>query len=167
MKQLYLFYLGGHAGRANIEVHDVQFAACRDWREALPALKAAWFGDAGKIHIDGWQVVNWADGHDVRLDRTAPEHNGQKLYFVNVGGYRKDCLAEQHAFGLFVAPSPETAKQKALAVLLPDHKSAHKDNLKDIDNVLLLDNIGGAFVHLTPNPDGSPAPIGFQGYLPI
>ena len=54
MPQLYLFYLGGNAGQSNIEVHDVQFAVCDTWQEAIPALKAAWFGDADKIHIDGW-----------------------------------------------------------------------------------------------------------------
>lgn len=26
MPKLYMFYLGGNAGRSNIEVHDIQFA---------------------------------------------------------------------------------------------------------------------------------------------
>ena len=67
MPKLYMFYLGGNAGRSNIEVHDIQFAVCDDYREAIPALKAAWFGDADKIHIDGWQVVEWADGYDITV----------------------------------------------------------------------------------------------------
>lgn len=53
MPKLHMFYLGGNAGRSNIEVHDIQFAVCDDYREAVPALKAAWFGDTDKIHIDG------------------------------------------------------------------------------------------------------------------
>ncbi len=167
MKQLYLFYLGGNAGRSNIEVHDVQFAACSDYREAIPQLKAAWFGDADKIHIDGWQVLNWADGYDIRLEESAAGNHGKRLYFVNVGGYLKGRLAEQHAFGLFVAESPDEAKQKALAALLPGHDLLHKDNLKDVDNILLLDKIGNLNVNLVANPDGIPAEIGFQGYLPI
>ncbi|MCD0229915.1 DUF1543 domain-containing protein, partial [Enterobacter hormaechei subsp. steigerwaltii] len=67
MPNLHMFYLGGNAGRSNIEVHDIQFAVCDDYREAVPALKAAWFGDADKIHIDGWQVVEWADGYDIAV----------------------------------------------------------------------------------------------------
>ena len=67
MPQLHLFYLGGSAGQSNIEVHDVQFAVCDTWQEAIPALKAAWFGDADKIHIDGWQVINWADGYGIQV----------------------------------------------------------------------------------------------------
>ncbi len=72
MPKLYMFYLGGNAGRSNIEVHDIQFAVCDDYREAIPALKAAWFGDADKIHIDGWQVIEWVDGYDIDVsDRAA------------------------------------------------------------------------------------------------
>lgn len=165
--QLYLFYLGGNAGRSNIEVHDVQFAACTHWQDAVPALKDAWFGDADKVHIDGWRVIDWADGHDVSLHDAPQTDSRCKLYFVNVGGYTPQHLAEAHEFALFVAENAEAAKQKALQTLLPGFELRHKDNLKDIDNVLLLGEIGGKHVHLHPNPEGCAAAIGFQGYQPI
>ena len=166
MKQLHMFYLGGNAGRSNIEVHDIQFAVCSDYREAVPELKAAWFGDADKIHIDGWRVVDWADGYDVKLsDR--PSESPLRLYFVNVGGYVAGRLAEAHAFDLFVAENAGEAKQKALQKLLPDYLHQHKDNLKDVDNLLELNEIGGFYICLESNPDGKAAEIGFQGYLPI
>ncbi|STZ76789.1 DUF1543 domain-containing protein [Bergeriella denitrificans] len=166
MKQLYMFYLGGNAGHANIEVHDVQFIACNSWQEAVPALKALWFGDRDKIHIDGWQIVSWADGYDISLSEVPP-NQAEKLYFVNVGGYRRGTLAEAHDFGLFVAATPAEAKQKALAALLPDSLIPHKDNLKDVDNLLPLSEVGGLHIHLTANPAGKPSEIGFQGYQPI
>ncbi len=163
-----MFYLGGNAGRSNIEVHDVQFAACADYRDALPALKAAWFGDADKIHIDGWQVIDWADGYDVSLSDVPPNtHNDLNLYFVNVGGYLHGRLSEMHDFALFVAKNAEDAKAKALATLLPEHDLRHKDNLKDVDNVLLLKQCNGMHICLRPNPNGAASPIAFQGYLPI
>ena len=172
MPKLYMFYLGGNAGRSNIEVHDIQFAVCDDYREAIPTLKAAWFGDADKIHIDGWQIVEWADGYDVCVreagEHTAmPSEHAPHLYFVNVGGYRAGQLAEAHAFGLFATATPDEAKQKALQTLLTDHVQQHKDNLKDVDNLLALDRIGKHIIRLTPNPHGKPTEIGFQGYLPI
>ncbi len=61
MKHLYQFYIGGNAGKSNIEVHDVQFVICKDYQQAIPTLKQLWFGDADKIHIDGWQKITWAD----------------------------------------------------------------------------------------------------------
>lgn len=171
MPKLYMFYLGGNAGRSNIEVHDIQFAVYDDYREAIPALKAAWFGDTDKIHIDGWQVVEWVDGYDVDVsDHAEPQGSSENvphLYFVNVGGYRAGQLAEAHAFGLFVAATPAEAKQKALQTLLTDHVQRHKDNLKDVDNLLRLNRIGNHTIRLTPNPHGKPAEMGFQGYLPI
>lgn len=173
MPKLHMFYLGGNAGRSNIEVHDIQFAVCDDYREAVPALKAAWFGDADKIHIDGWQIVEWADGYDVCVseaeEHTAmPSEHAPRLYFANVGGYRAGQLAEAHVFGLFAAATPAEAKQKALQTLLPDsYMQRHKDNLKDVDNLLALDRISKHVIRLVPNPHGKPAEIGFQGYLPI
>ncbi|RRD57710.1 DUF1543 domain-containing protein [Comamonadaceae bacterium OH2545_COT-014] len=144
--QLYMFYLGGAAGRANIEVHDVQFVACRDVGEAIPALKATWFGDPSKLHIDGHQRLCWADGHDIVLT---------------------DQLAEQHAFGLFAADDADAAKHRARAVLLPGHGQAHKDNLKSVDDGLLLAEVGGWHVSLRPNLAGRNPPPQMQGYHPI
>ena len=172
MPKLHMFYLGGNAGRSNIEVHDIQFAVCDNYQEAVPALKAAWFGDADKIHIDGWQVVEWADGYDITVsERPAgderPSENTPRLYFANVGGYLAGQLAEAHAFGLFAAANPAKVKTKALNTLLPGHAQQHKDNLKDVDNLLALDRVGRHRIILTPTPHGRPSEIGFQGYLPI
>ena len=96
-----------------------------------------------------------------------PSENAPRLYFANVGGYRAGQFAEAHAFGLFAAATPDEAKQKALQTLLTDYVQQHKDNLKDVDNLLALDRIGKHTIRLTPNPHGKPAEIGFQGYLPI
>jgi hypothetical protein len=81
MPKLYMFYLGGNAGRSNIEVHDIQFAVCDDYRESIPTLKAAWFGDADKIHIDGWQIVEWVDGYDVDVsDHAEPQGSSENAH---------------------------------------------------------------------------------------
>ncbi len=166
MKHLYLFYIGGNAGKSNIEVHDIQFVICEDYQQAIPTLKKLWFGDADKIHIDGWQKINWADGYDVIISDTPPTHD-ERLYFVNVGGYQKGVLAELHEFGLFVATSPQQAKQKAIDSLLVGFAQQHKDNLKEIDNVLELNHLTNGHIHLRRNDSGKAEEIGFQGYMPI
>jgi len=164
--QLYMFYVGGSAGRSNIEVHDVQFAAVARVEDAYPALRQAWFGDTDSLHLDGYTRVGWADGYDVSLGST-PCKSGLHLYFINMGGYSADCLAELHAFGLFVAPNEAAAKARARQILLQGAALRHKDDLREVDNCLALQELGGLHVHLRPNPHGSADRPEWQGYRPI
>lgn len=166
MVRLYMFYVGGNAGKSNIEVHDIQFAAVERPEQAWGLLREAWFGDKDKIHLDGYSVIAWADGYDIVLG-SEPAAGGPRLYFVNVGGYLPDTLAEQHAFDFFVAEDAATAKARALGRLLPGVAQKHKDNLKDVDNCLLLEKIGDYHIRLIANPDGQPPSPAWQGYQPI
>ncbi len=118
MTTLFMYYLGGGAKGANIELHDVQFVAAETPEEGFPALKAGWFGDKNQIHVDSYTPINWADGYDITLSRQ-PFHGREKLWFVNVGGYLPENPAEIHQFGLFVAENADEAKQRAKAILLP------------------------------------------------
>lgn len=163
---LYMFYVGGNAGRSNIEVHDVQFAAVARVEEAYPSLREAWFGDPDKLHLDGYMPITWVDGHDVALGQEKCL-SGLKLFFVNMGGYRKDSLAELHEFSLFVAGNADQAKHKARHALLHDVDLQHKDNLKEVDNCLALVELNGLQVQLIPNPTGQPNVPEWQGYRPI
>ncbi|MDG0797744.1 DUF1543 domain-containing protein [Pectobacterium punjabense] len=163
---LYMFYLGGNAGKSNIEVHDIQFAAAEKPEDAWPSLREAWFGDPDKVHIDGYARITWADGYTVTLSETRPE-DGNRLFFVNAGAYHPSTLAELHAFDLFVAKSAKDAKSKGLASLLNGALHQHKDNLKDVDDCLLLEKISGLYIHLTPSPAGTPFTPEWQGYQPI
>lgn len=162
-RRLYLFYIGGTAGRSNIEVHDVQFAAVKRIPDAYPSLRDAWFGDPSSLHLDGYAAVAWADGFDVTL-APAPDPSGWKLFFVNMGGYRRGVLAELHEFGLFVARDAAGAKTKARQHLLAGAEQLHKDDLREVDNCLLLAQVDGLFVHLSPNPHGTPMTLQWQGY---
>lgn len=164
--KLFIFYVGGNAGKSNIEVHDIQFVAADEPEQAWPALREAWFGDADKIHIDGYAEVTWADGYSVSLSDMPPTGD-KKLFFVNAGAYHPSTLAELHAFDLFVASDAREAKSRALETLLSGADQQHKDNLKDVDDCLLLDKVGDLFVHLTPCAQGKPFTPEWQGYLPI
>lgn len=165
-RHLYQFYIGGTAGRANIELHDVQFAAVSRVQDAYPALREAWFGDPGSLHLDGYMRIDWADGFDVHL-APEPDPSGLTLFFVNMGGYRADSLAELHAFGLFVAADAAGAKTKARRSLLQGAQQLHKDDLREVDNCLALGEFGGLHVHLQPNPSGTQPHPEWQGYRPI
>ncbi|AOM39459.1 DUF1543 domain-containing protein [Xenorhabdus hominickii] len=166
MPQLYMFYLGGNAGKSNIEVHDVQFVAVEKIEEAYPVLREVWFGDKDKLHLDGYMPLKWVDGYDITLNHEK-YYEEKQLYFVNLGGYQKDSLAEAHEYGFFVAHSEEEAKQKAKENLLSGYGQLHKDNLKDVDDCLLLSQINGYHIHLSENPCGQPDKPEWQGYRPI
>ncbi|MBC5790739.1 DUF1543 domain-containing protein [Providencia sp. JUb39] len=164
--KLFMFYVGGNAGKSNIEVHDVQFAAVNTPKEAWPLLRDAWFGDKDKIHVDGYADINWADGFDISLSKE-PSESEYRLYFINVGGYISSTLAELHEFDLFVAKNAQEAKQKAISQLLVNSQQQHKDNLKDVDDCLLLQKIGEYYIHLNKNENGNRYQPLWQGYLPI
>ncbi|MER5081895.1 DUF1543 domain-containing protein [Providencia stuartii] len=164
--KLFMFYVGGNAGKSNIEVHDIQFVVAEKPTDTWPALREAWFGDKDKIHIDGYATINWVDGFKIELHQE-PSLTTQRLYFINVGGYQPSTLAELHEFDLFVAESAAEAKQKAINALLVNCQQQHKDNLKDVDDCLLLDQIGNYYIHLIPQPDGEHFKPEWQGYQPI
>ncbi|MBK5072666.1 DUF1543 domain-containing protein [Budviciaceae bacterium CWB-B4] len=163
---LYMFYLGGNAGKSNIEVHDIQFVVAEKPEDAWPALRSVWFGDADKIHIDGYAKITWVDGYSVSVSLT-PSGKENRLFFVNAGGYHPSTLAELHAFDLFVARNKEEAKTKGLQCLLRGVSQQHKDNLKDVDDCLLLDKVGEYYIHLESCSTGSHFSPEWQGYQPI
>jgi hypothetical protein len=73
------------------------------------------------------------------------------LWFVNLGAYRPDSLAELHHFGLVVARSPQAAKAAAKRQWLKGALQQHKDDLAAVDDCLALEQLellGGARWHV-------------------
>jgi hypothetical protein len=162
-KKLFVFYLGGAAPGANIEVHDVQFAVAERPEEAHAGLVARWFGTRGSLHIDAYGIVSWADGYSISL-RPEPQARAPRLYFINMGGYEPGALREEHEFTFLVAHSPDEAKSKARHMLLPGRTHRHRDNFMEVDDCVPLDQIDGLHIHLTPCEEGSPVTAAWQGY---
>ena len=130
--ELFLVVLGGRTAGAHIELHDVRFVAGASIDDTLPALRRQWFGARKGLHLDSWMAVRFVDGYRVEL-RRQPFAGPQRLWFVNLGGYDPAQLAEQHAFGLFVAPSAQGAKAAARRRLLPQVLQRHKDDLHGLE----------------------------------
>jgi hypothetical protein len=166
MKSLYMFFLGGTAPGANIELHDVQFDVVEKPEDAFPRLADQWFADQELLHVDVIRRINWIDGYDVTI-APEPAANGVKLFFVNMGGYFREESFERHAFEVIAAKDEAEAKAIAKARFFNEHVVPHRDFLMDIDGLLALDKIGGEHIHLVPNPDGSMELPSFQGYLKI
>ena len=165
---LFIFAIGGDAGKSNIEVHDIQFVVAEKPEDAWPKLRENWFGDKDKIHIDGYARLHWADGYKISISKNPQmPPSAKKLYFVNVGAYNHTELAELHAFDFFVADNAAEAKEKELRSLLSGEDQQHKDNLKDVDDCKVLSQIDEYYIHLEPQKKGNKFIPEWQGYQPI
>jgi hypothetical protein len=157
--QLFLAVLGGRAPGCHIEVHDVRFVASVTIEAAIPELRRQWFGRREGLHLDAWMAVKAVDGWVVRLGREPGVQRGERLWFVNLGAYRPDSLAELHHFGLVVARSPQAAKSAAKRQWLRGALQQHKDDLAAVDDCLAIEQLdlldGGRWhVLLEPDPQG-------------
>ena len=172
--QLWMVVLGGRAPGCHIELHDVRFVAGETIEDTIPELRRQWFGRREGLHLDAYLAVRVVDGWGVRLRRETSAPRPERLWFVNLGAYRSDSLAELHHFGLVVARSPQAAKAAAKRQWLRDALQQHKDDLAAVDDCLAIDQLellGGErwHVELEPHPEGlsqSQVPDWF-GYRPI
>jgi len=117
------------------------------------------------------------DGYRVEL-RPEPFPGPERLWFVNMGGYHPQQLAELHAFGLVVATSPQAAKAAARRRFLPEALERHKDDLHGVETALTdgvddclevqlsltADPAGGWAVHLFPDGREQPQVPDWFGY---
>jgi hypothetical protein len=160
---LFLVVLGGRAATSLIELHDVRFVAGRTIDEAIPELRRQWFGRREGLHLDSYMAVRAIDGWAVNLVPELPAPRPERLWFVNLGAYRPDSLAELHHFGLVVARSPQAAKAAAKRQWLVGALQQHKDDLCAVDDCLaieqleLLDGVRW-HVQLDPHPEGISQP---------
>jgi hypothetical protein len=160
---LFLVVLGGRTVTSLIELHDVRFVAGRTIDEAIPELRRQWFGRREGLHLDSFMAVRAIDGWAVSLVPELPAPRPERLWFVNLGAYRPDSLAELHHFGLVVARSPQAAKAAAKRQWLVGALQQHKDDLCAVDDCLaieqleLLDGVRW-HVQLDPHPEGISQP---------
>jgi hypothetical protein len=171
--------LGGRMSGAHIELHDVRFVAGASIEDTLPELRRQWFGTRKGLHLDSWMAVRFVAGYRVEL-RRQPFEGPERLWFVNMGGYDPAQLAERHAFGVFVAASPQGAKAAARRGLLPQALERHKDDLHGVeealatavDDCLPLERVAGTaggpwWLHLIPDGRSQPQVPDWFGYRPI
>ena len=166
--------LGGRTTGSNIELHDVRFVVGHTIDDTLNELRRQWFGRREGLHLDSYMAVRAIDGWAVHLVRAPAPTRSERLWFVNVGAYRPDSLAELHHFGLVVARSSQAAKAAAKRRWLAGALQQHKDDLVAVDGCLTVEQLellnGERWaVQLEPHPDGfsQPQVPDWFGYRPI
>ena len=133
--KLFMFYVGGNCGNSNVELHDVRFSIGETPEDCHADLRRQWWGDADSLHLDCWGAVEQADGFDITLTADAPRDGGDRLFFVNLGGYDPAEFSELHRNVLLVTRDADSAKAKAKAQI-QHWASPHRDSLFDVEKAV-------------------------------
>lgn len=149
---LYMISLGGKVKGCNLEVHDVQFVAAEHIDETVEVLKSSWYGQAEKLHMDSYKQITGADGYRVSLTKEKPE-NGKQLYFVHLGGYRRDSSQELHEIGLFVGETLQEVKNKAPEKVQAAEIENHVDNIVNVETCLISTDGEKYYIELTDSQE--------------
>ncbi len=112
--KLYMVILGCVPPGRNTEQHDVFFGIGDSLKELVPQMNMFWKEAAGRIHIDAWRKVEHTDGFDIAVianEHEASINQKERLFFINLGGYKQNEFEEYHYKVLAVAED----KGKAVA----------------------------------------------------
>ena len=112
--KLFLLILGCRPKGRNTEQHDTFFGIGNSLKDLLSQIKQFWPG-AGLVHIDSWREITSVNGYSVKvIPRPQQEElNENKLFFLNLGGYKPQDLEEYHYKLLAVANTKTAAIQAA------------------------------------------------------
>lgn len=112
--KLFMFLLGCKPPGRHIEQHDIFFTIGNSVEELKADIIAFWPEANGKIHIDAWREVTAVNGHSLKVV-AAEEFTSQqnKLFFINLGGYKKGEFDELHYKMLIIADSLASASKVA------------------------------------------------------
>jgi hypothetical protein len=109
--KLHMILLGCTPKGRLTEQHDIFFGIGNSVRELKPEMYAFW-PDGGQLHIDSWREVTQVGGYSVSIvPKEEAAETPEKLFFLNLGGYRRGEFEEYHYKILIVATTmAEAAK---------------------------------------------------------
>ncbi|MDB5255836.1 MAG: hypothetical protein JWM14_531 [Chitinophagaceae bacterium] len=138
---LFMSLLGCKPAGRHTEQHDIFFGIALSMKELVPAMNAFWPEAKNNLHLDAWRTVTSVQQYTIRPRLKTEDKNSSnplKLFFINLGGYRKDEFEEYHYKILVVAKDSEAAAAQAKQELFYKETgfkgaSAHIDDQYGID----------------------------------
>lgn len=96
--KLFMVLLGASPKGRFTEQHDIFFGIAEEVHQLLPEMIAFWPEAGRKLHVDGWREVANVDGYEVEIvnRNENTESSTARLFFINLGGYKKDEFEEYH-----------------------------------------------------------------------
>lgn len=119
--KLYMVMLGCTPPGRFTEQHDIFFGIGESLGELVPHMIAFWPEAQGKIHIDAWREVTVVDDYQITIVDKINKVQPDKLFFINLGGYKKNEFEEYHYKVLAVGKTLGKASKKAKATSFYKH----------------------------------------------
>jgi hypothetical protein len=147
--KLFMLLLGAAPAGRNTEQHDVLFGIAEDLHGLKNDIISFWTEASTSIHIDAFREVNFVDGFKVAVVTHNDNSNSEmKLFFLNLGGYKKNEFEEFHYKMLVAAPDKGIAVQRAKQTAFYKHYNikgaeSHIDEKYgiDVDEVYVIEEI--------------------------
>ena len=145
-----MILLGCKPEGRNTEQHDLFFSIGKSLSDAKQDIIDFWKEANGKIHIDGWRKVEFVDGYKIEVVKKNEVISSQKekLFFINLGGYKQNEFEEFHYKMLTVSSDKGKAIQKAKQTAFYKHTGfegavSHIDDKYgiDVDDVYEIEDI--------------------------
>ncbi|MBB5635667.1 hypothetical protein HDF26_003919 [Pedobacter cryoconitis] len=113
--KLYQLLLGCKPAGRNTEQHDVLFAVGTCLKDLIPGILNFWPEADGRIHVDAWREVNFVEGFQIQIveKESASGQAAEALFFLNLGGYKKDEFDELHYKMLLIGADKAEVIRKA------------------------------------------------------
>ena len=121
------------------EQHDIFFGIGKSLTDLIPEMNAFWPEAKGKIHIDAWREITFVDGFSLEItERNAAVLQNEKLFFINLGGYKENEFEEYHYKVVTVAKNKAEAIKKSKQTTFYKHcgfkgATSHIDDKYGID----------------------------------
>ncbi|MDP2162119.1 MAG: DUF1543 domain-containing protein [Flavobacterium sp.] len=146
---LYMVMLGCKPPGRITEQHDIFFGIGKSLTDLIPEMKAFWPEAKGKIHIDAWREITFVDGFTLEVtERNAAVSQHEKLFFINLGGYKENEFEEYHYKVVTVAKNKAEAIKKSKQTTFYKHcgfkgATSHIDDKYgiDVDDIYDIEDI--------------------------
>ncbi len=151
--KLFMLLLGCKPEGRYTEQHDIFFTISLRLADAIPSIIDFWAEAKGDIHVDAWRNIRNVDGYKIEIvsnEINLPVANGKvnRLYFINLGGYKQNEFEEFHYKMIVVAPDKGDAIRQSKQTAFYKHTgykgaTSHVDDKYgiDVDDVYGIEDI--------------------------
>lgn len=137
--KLYMILLGCTPKGRLTEQHDIFFGIGTSVEGLVSDMYRFW-PDGGRLHVDSWREVTHINGYAISvLPKSEAVTTEEKLFFLNLGGYKAGEFEEYHYKTLIVAKSMAEAVKEAKKSTFFKHYNLPKGGASHIDDKYALD----------------------------